>query len=317
MPSREPRRRRSGQVSSWTPATTTRSHSRPLDRCAVRIRTASSRVACSASVSPAISWPARLSMNRPGAPGGSVSVNRLAASNSASTASRSRSAAAPAAPPAVLAACQTGARPEASQTAQRVSSAVSAGRDGVPCDGQQPRQLLRGRRDRPRDHDQLARVEDGGGQQVARIVRPARARGGRIGAGRITDHAQPAAQAAQPESVGAAERPGEQLGGGLLVQRLGPQRAAQQGQQRPGPRFLGQRQLVPGDGHRDARRAQGPPQQRDLPGRRTDQDRHRRPRDAAGQVGAAERVRDERGFLARALRDRDPDLAGLGAGPGP
>ena len=80
----------------------------------------------------------------------------------------------------------------------------------------------------------------------------ARALGGRIGAGRIADRAQPAAQAAQPESVGAAERPGKQLGGGLLVQRLGPQRAAQQGQQGPGPRFVGQRQLVPGDGHRDA-----------------------------------------------------------------
>ena len=36
MPSSEPRSRRSGQVPSCTPATTTRSHSRPLDRCAVR-----------------------------------------------------------------------------------------------------------------------------------------------------------------------------------------------------------------------------------------------------------------------------------------
>ena len=44
-PSNEPRRRRSGQLPSWTCATHTRSHSRPLLACAVRIVTAVGRVA--------------------------------------------------------------------------------------------------------------------------------------------------------------------------------------------------------------------------------------------------------------------------------
>ena len=123
-PSREPRIRRSGQVSSWTPATTTTSHSRPLDRCAVRMRTQSSRTARSASVSPAISCPDRLSANRPGAPGGMLSAKCAALSNRASTASRSRSAAAPAGPPAALRSCHCAARPEASQMAQSTSSAL-------------------------------------------------------------------------------------------------------------------------------------------------------------------------------------------------
>ena len=95
-PSTDPRSRRSGQLCSCTPATTTTSHSRPLDRCAVRTRTQSSRTARSASVSPTISCPARLSANRPGEPGGMVSAKCAALSNRASTASRSRSAAAPA-----------------------------------------------------------------------------------------------------------------------------------------------------------------------------------------------------------------------------
>ena len=116
--------RRSGQVSSWTPATTTTSHSRPLDRCAVRMRTQSSLTARSARVSPAISWLDRLSANSAGAPGGMLSVKCAALSNSASTASRSRSAAAPAGPPAALACCQCAARPEAAQMAQSTSSAL-------------------------------------------------------------------------------------------------------------------------------------------------------------------------------------------------
>ena len=124
MPSSEPRIRRSGQVPSWTPATTTRSHSSPLDRCAVRTATASPCGLRSASVSPAISWPARLSRKSRGEPGGSRAPNRLAASNSAAVASRSASAAAPRLPPAALAACQAPARPEALHTAQSTSCAV-------------------------------------------------------------------------------------------------------------------------------------------------------------------------------------------------
>ncbi len=54
--SSEPRRRRSGQSPSCTPATTTSRHSRPLERCAVISRTASGRAARRVRVSAAMSW---------------------------------------------------------------------------------------------------------------------------------------------------------------------------------------------------------------------------------------------------------------------
>src|ERR1035441_8997546 len=105
MPSSAPRRRTLGQVPSCTPAISTRSHSRPLARCAVRTATASPCGARSASESPAISCPDRLSRNSSAEPCGSRAVKRAAASNRATTASRSPSAAAPRVPPAALAAC--------------------------------------------------------------------------------------------------------------------------------------------------------------------------------------------------------------------
>ncbi len=124
MDSSEPRVRTSGQVPSWTPATTTRSHSSPLARWAVRTATPSPREARSASVSPTISCPAMLSRKSLGEPCGSRAVNRAAASNKATTASRSASAAAPRLPPAALACCHEAARLDAFQTAQSTSCAV-------------------------------------------------------------------------------------------------------------------------------------------------------------------------------------------------
>ena len=50
------RRRRSGQASAWTCATTTSRHSSPLDRCAVSRRTAAPRTPRSDSVSAGICW---------------------------------------------------------------------------------------------------------------------------------------------------------------------------------------------------------------------------------------------------------------------
>ena len=307
-PSREPRSRRSGQVSSWTPATTTTSHSRPLDRCAVRMRTQSSLTARSASVSPAISCPDRLSANRPGAPGGMLSAKCAALSNRASTASRSRSAAAPAGPPAALSELplrrQAGGVPDGPEHVLGAAAFL----DGVPGRGEQPGDALGGTGHPVRHHGQVPRVEQRVGQHV-----PARrlARASRVGVGQ---QLQGPAQAAQAEGVGAAERAAEQLGGGLLVQLGRAQRAAQQHQQRPGAGFVGQRQLVPGHRDRDVGRGQRPAQQRHLPGRRAHQDGHRRPGHPVGQVGAAQRVGDQRGLLGRAVRDQDADLAGRGAG---
>ena len=75
-------------------------------------------------MSPAISCPDRLSRNSRDEPCGNRALNLAAASNSASTASRSVSAAAPRLPPAALACCQLPARPEAFHTAQSTSCAV-------------------------------------------------------------------------------------------------------------------------------------------------------------------------------------------------
>ncbi len=125
---------------------------------------------------------------------------------------------------------------------------------------------------------------------------------------------QPAAQAPQAQRVGAAQRPGEQLGGRFLVERSGAQRAVQQGQQRPGSGLGGQRQLVTRDRHRNPGRGEGAPQHGHLTGRGTDEDRHRRPRQPVDQVRAAQSVGDDRGFLARGRGHDDPGRAGIGAG---
>ena len=120
------------------------------------------------------------------------------------------------------------------------------------------------------------------------------------------------AQAAQAEGVGAAERAAEQLGRHRLVEHGRAQGAAQQQQQRPGARLVAQRQLVAGHGDRDPGRGQRAAQQRHLPGRGPDQDRHRGPGHAVGQVSAAQRVRDQGRLLGRAVRDQDADLARRG-----
>ena len=57
------RSRRSGHTPSWTPATQTRSHSRPLDACAVSSRTVSPAAARAAPVSPGSSWAERWATN--------------------------------------------------------------------------------------------------------------------------------------------------------------------------------------------------------------------------------------------------------------
>ena len=322
-PSSEPRRRRSGQISSWTPATTTTSHSRPLDRCAVSTRTQSSRTACSASVSPAISWPARLSANRPGAPGGMVSAKWAALSNRASTASRSRSAAAPAGPAAAETRCHSRASPEASQIGPQHVLGAAARADRGPRHREQPGDPLGRLGHAGRQRDQVPRVEQGLGDGVtAGAAGPASSGGRVVGTGGIkgapragfAEQLQGASQAAQAEGVGAAERAAQQLGGGLLVQLGRPQRAAQQHEQRPGAGLVGQRQLVARHRDRDARGGQCPAQQRDLPGGRTHQHRHRRPRHAVGQVSTAQCVGDQGRFLGRAVGHQDADLARRDAG---
>ncbi len=97
-PSSEPRSRRSGHTPSCTPATTTRSHSRPAQAAGVTRATDSPAGARATRVSPATSWPSTWSRKSAGEAPGSRSTNRAAASNRPSTASRSRSARPPPGP---------------------------------------------------------------------------------------------------------------------------------------------------------------------------------------------------------------------------
>ena len=173
--------------------------------------------------------------------------------------------------------------------------------DRVFRGGEQAGQALGRRRNPVRHHGQVAGVEQGAGEHI-RGALP-------LGIG-VGEQLEGPAQAAQAEGVGAAEGPAEELARGRLVEFTGAQRAAQQHQQRPGARLLGQRQLVPGHRDRDVGRGQRPAQQRHLPGGRTDQDGHARPGHAVGQVGAAQRVGDQRGLLGGAVRDQDAGLAG-------
>ncbi len=126
-PSTLPRSRRSGQSPSWTPATTTTSHSRPLAACAVSTRTTSPCSAAGARLSAAMCWPWMWSRKISGPAPGSRSTNRAADSKNATTASRSRSAEAPRIPPSALACCHCSARPEVVQTAQSTFSTVELG----------------------------------------------------------------------------------------------------------------------------------------------------------------------------------------------
>ena len=125
MPSSEPRIRRSGQVPSWTPATMTRSHSRPLapvrgeDGDGIALRAAlGQRVAGDLLAGQAVEEEPRRAGRQPGAEPG---WPRRTARRRHRGPRRPRR---PALPPAALAACQASARPEAYQTAQSTSWAV-------------------------------------------------------------------------------------------------------------------------------------------------------------------------------------------------
>ena len=105
---------------------------------------------------------------------------------------------------------------------------------------------------RPAGQRQLARVVQRAGQRLV---------GGQL-ARRLGRGAQHPAQPPQAERVGAAERPGQQLGGASSVSAPGRSAQREQHQQRPGARLGGQRQLVAGDGDRHPGRGQRPLQHR-------------------------------------------------------
>ncbi len=126
-PSRWSRRRRSGQTPSWTPATTTRSHSLPAAPAAVSSSTAGPASPRNASESAGSSWDCRWSRNAETGACGNRSTNCSAAVNRASTASRSRSALAPPGPPASAACCHPAARSAVDQSAHSTSRAVDPG----------------------------------------------------------------------------------------------------------------------------------------------------------------------------------------------
>ncbi len=192
-PSSEVRSRRSGQTPSWTPATQTRSHSRPLAACAVSSRT----------VSPAEPGRHRCRRGAPEPTGarrtpatsadGSRSTKPAAASNSETTASRSRSATAPdgstrgagARPPAG----QATALPHRPQHVLRGAAGrqrdAAGGHDGGHPECRPGHVLVRGRRAAPR--------------------RPARERG--APRGRRGRHPGRSARSGPPGAAGAGPAP--------------------------------------------------------------------------------------------------------------
>ena len=117
--------------------------------------------------------------------------------------------------------------------------------------------------------------------------------------------AQLLAQPAQRHDVGAAQRGRDELDGRRPRRAgSGSTAQAQQREQRPDGRLLGQRHLVAGDLDRHARREHGAAQHRHRPGGGPHQHRHPRPRHAVDQVGLAQVGRDLRRLLGLRPQDR-------------
>ncbi len=293
MPSSDERIRRSGQMPSWTPATTTTSHSRPFARCAGQDPDEHRR-------------PGR------GPVRGGVARDLLA--GHAVQEQRGRARRQPHDEP--------GRRVE--QRAHRVQVTVGRGTTGATGGGHRlPRGCQAGRVPHrpehvvrvavggclPRQRQQTGHPAGGvrgGGTDQGQLARVAQDSGQRLRRA-VLAHAprrrpQRPAEPAQAQGVGAPERPGEQLDRRLLVEGLRVQRAAQQQEQRANPRARPQaaarRSKHDHRGHPG--RGERPAQQRHLADHRSDQDRHGRPGHPVVQVRPAERVGHDRSFLAGA-----------------
>ena len=315
VPSREVRSRRSGHTPSCTPATQTRSHSRPLDACAVSSRTVSPATARAAPVSPGSSWAERCATKARTSADGSRSTKPAAASNSATTASRSRSATAPDGPPAALARAHRAARPLLCHIAHSTSSAV-------PSCASASRPASSTAATRRAGRETCSGSDSSSASSPSAMASGAPALGG-VDALLGQRDADGAAQPAQVEDGGPAQRRGEQRLGGRLVEPdrgavgLGPgrgrrQQRGQRAQQRRDGRLPGQRQVVGGDRDRDARRGQRAAQRAEGAGG-ADDDRHLRPRHAVEQVRPAQDVGQVGGLDRRGAEDVHLGGAGLGA----
>ena len=283
-PRSEPRSRRSGQTPSCTPATTTRSHSRPAaaagrhqrDRLARRAR---ARRGCRRRRPGPSTW----SRKSAGPDAGSRSTKRAAASNSPSTASRSRSARPPAGPPPSAVSRQAGGEP--ARAPHGPQHLLDARR---PPAGRRPRRRAPGAPAGPGP----PRVRPGRG----RTARAPPRRGARRSAGRPpsssstrrSDAAQPAQAARHPRRrPGSRARRRRPAGSSCLGTLDDVDRAAQEGEERPHRRLVAHREVGGRgvDGHAGA--AQHPAQ-----GRRAraaaDDDGHPGPRGAAEQVRLAQ-----------------------------
>ena len=180
---------------------------------------------------------------------------------------------------------QAGGVPHRPQGVVRV--AVARGVAGERQQGCHPPGRVRGR---DVDQGEVTRVAEHGSKRLVRHLL----------AGVLRGRPQRPPEPAQAQGVAAAQRPGQELRGGVLVERARPQRAPQEHEQRLCPRLGRERQLVPGDHRGHPGRHQRAPQQRDLMDHRPDQDRHRRPAHAVVQVRAPQHVGDHGGLLAAA-----------------
>ena len=289
------RRRRSGQASCWTWATTTRSHSRPLDRWAVSSRTASPRTPCSARVSAGICWRRDRKSWTPASPTPRPRLLlglRAAASKRATTESRSRwarRAAPPPARPRAAAGRASRCRTRGAQSASRWRP-----REGVAAG-------CSSRADEARAPVTAAPVE--AVEDAVEEPGPADRHGGhgsrpsawvaslsRVRSARASRRTSPASRPPSgPRSSISARARSTYVGVVEVVDVDGrPRREAPRAA--GGPTGPHQRDLVAGDLDRDAGGTERAPQRRDAGAAGAHQHRHPVPRHVVLEVGAAQQV---------------------------
>ncbi len=194
---------------------------------------------------------------------------------------------------------------------QHVLDPAAAAR-GLPCLAQHGLRLLQRRRLDVGEavHEPfgvLALVVDE--QQPQQFGRVTVAPGGEF------DPAQAPAQAAQRDRFGSADGTGQQ-GERLLTTERQPGQRPQHEQQPGDPVLAGQRKLGCNCGHRHPGRQQGPPQRSERTRHRPHHDGHAGPRHPVDEVGAAQRVCDERGLLRRRRQHPDPHGSRIVRGDG-
>ena len=279
----------------------------------------------SARESPAISWATRSSTNTSTPACGSRSTNLAAWSNSATTASRSRSAMAPRNPPLTLVSVHFAASPVACQTVHSTSSAVPPCRTASAAPAMSFASRSAGSAtwgstltsSRTSFSAATSSSPDERGSAASRSAElSTRSRSSGCVSASCSAIRSVRRRRRTPIMSVPPSGAGQQLLRQRLVEDLRMERDLEQPDQRPHARLLEQRHLAAADHDRHPGRDQRPAQQRHLARRRPHQHRHPRPGDAVQQVRPAERVGDDRGLLVAPSVTRTRTSPGSASGRG-